>query len=281
MLERPEDGRREEGVVDDERGAGIVGERRERGDVREPHVRIRERLDEDGLRLGPQRRAHGLQIRDVDAADLDPLARTDIVEEEPCDDEDVLRGDAVVALAEQAEDRVRDGGHAGGARHSRLGAFECRNLLLQRVRGRVGGARVEERLRLPGHGSVDGSFLLGAGLEGEGGSLVDRRGVRARGGIGLLARVDRTRREALLVSLRAHGGILAGVEQRAGRLSRRDPGTRSGSRGRAPCHHVPRRHRPPGRRCASRSRGRGPCRGTRARGRRDRSARTAGRAPPR
>ncbi len=50
-------------------------------------------------------------VTDVDPRHLDPLARQHVVEQEARDDEHVIRGDAVIARGEQAEDGAGDGGH--------------------------------------------------------------------------------------------------------------------------------------------------------------------------
>ena len=81
-----------------------------------------------------------------------------------------------------------DRGHARRGHHAVLCPFEAGNLLLEGPVGRVAGARVEVRGRVPLERPVDRVLLLGGGVEGEGRCRVDRRVVRMGGRVGPLPR---------------------------------------------------------------------------------------------
>ena len=73
---------RGEGVVDDEQGAGVVGDRGERLDVADVEQRVGGRLDPDELRLArADRRAHRVDVGDRGRAVLEPPHPLDLVEE--------------------------------------------------------------------------------------------------------------------------------------------------------------------------------------------------------
>jgi hypothetical protein len=87
-------------------------------------------------------------------------------------------------------------GMAGGDRKRRRAAFKGRDALFQHRLRRVhdAGIDVAEGLQAEQRGGVIGI------IEDEGGRLVDRRGARAGGGIGLGAGMDRERVETMDVS---------------------------------------------------------------------------------
>ena len=69
VLQRPQQRRREEGVVDDQLGAVAVGQFREGGQVDDSQQGIGEALGEDGPGLGRDRRLDRRQIGAVDQVD--------------------------------------------------------------------------------------------------------------------------------------------------------------------------------------------------------------------
>ena len=84
--------------------------------------------------------------------DLDAEARQEVDEHLVGAAVGVLDRDDAVARREQREERVADGGHAGGEAGGRLRALEDADLLLEGVHGGVGVAAVDvARLAAQGH----------------------------------------------------------------------------------------------------------------------------------
>ena len=72
--------RRGKDVVDDHRGARRMGEIRHRGDIHHVERRVRDRLEEHGLRVGADRRAPLVKVRAIDEGHLDAEPRQHLFE---------------------------------------------------------------------------------------------------------------------------------------------------------------------------------------------------------
>ena len=179
--ERPHEEGRREGGVDDERQAAGARERAERAQIRHAQERVRERLDEQDLRV----RAHGRR----DGRDV-PRGREARAHAEPGPEAREQIGRAAVdafgrqhlAAVARREQRRRDGRHAGREDEPGLGALELGHGPRERLGRRVAVARVDVRLAA--------------------------RGVRRARGVG----VDEVAR---LIERRRGGPLAVGAERRA------------------------------------------------------------------
>ena len=89
---------------------------------------IGRRLEEEGARVGPDRRFPGVEIAPVDQRGLDAVARQQILDDIAAAAEQRARRDHMIAGLQMAEQRSGDGGHAarGAARGvARLPARTC------------------------------------------------------------------------------------------------------------------------------------------------------------
>ena len=116
---------------------------------------------------------------------------------------ELARGDKLVTGLEQGMEHERLRRVAGGDRKRRGAAFERRDPLLQHRLGRIGDARIDvaERLEIEQSGG-----MLNV-VEDKGRGLINRRGARARRGVGLRAGMNGKRVEARR-SLCAHSLML-------------------------------------------------------------------------
>ncbi len=130
-----------EGVVDDEHGAGCVGDLGDGGDVGDAHQRIGRRLDEHGDGPIAHGGAHGFGISRVDVAEAEAQVAQEAIEEAEGAAVDVLSADDVIAGLEQLHERVDTGGAAGEGEAVR-GALEGGDVPLQRLTSGVPAARV-------------------------------------------------------------------------------------------------------------------------------------------
>ncbi|MET3800160.1 hypothetical protein ABID70_000115 [Clavibacter michiganensis] len=189
--------RRGEGVVDDDRGAGRVAEVGERADVADLHQRVARRLDPQDLRRArsedPLDRG---EVAHVDGLDDDaPVAEHAREEAVGAAVHVVAQHDAVARAGDRAQQGVL-GGEPGGERERVLPPLERREQLLQPGARRVGAPRVLVAAAEPADAVLH-----------EGAREVQRRDDGARGGIRVLAGVDRAGVEVVLV---AHGARLCG-----------------------------------------------------------------------
>ena len=175
-------GRRQR-VVDDQGHAGLARHGGDRLDVGDGAAGIGDRLDED--RLGA-RRDRGLEAADVvgvgphhvPAKALEGVG--ELVDRAAIE---LSRGDEFVAGLQQLLQHDDLRGVAGGDRERRGAAFQRRDALFQHGVGRVADAGIDvaERLQPEQRGGMVGI------VEHERRGLIDRRGARAGGGIGLRA----------------------------------------------------------------------------------------------
>ena len=166
--------RREEGVVDGEQGAVLVGELGERADVADEHHRVRRRLDEDHLRLRADFRGRCLEVGRVDVVVGQAVLLVDVVDESDGAAVEVFGEQDVVAGIQQVEHHV-DGSHARRDGPGALAALELREDVLELLARRIGDAAV-----------VEARALLVAGMA-VGGREVDRLADGTGGIVGVTA----------------------------------------------------------------------------------------------
>jgi hypothetical protein len=188
-LQRAEEVRRRDRVVDDERHADLVGDGGDRLDVEDVLLRVGDGLAEERLGVGAGRGAPGLGVvRVLDEADLDAEPGQAVVEEVVRAAVEAGAGHDVVARLGDVEDRQRLRGLA--ARHEQCAdaAFEAREALLHDVvRGvHQAGVDVAELLQ-----PEEGGGVVGV-LEDVRRRLVDRQRAGAGDGVRCLAGMDLT-----------------------------------------------------------------------------------------
>ena len=212
---------RGEGVVDDEQGAGVVGDA-------SPAPRCR-RSSSIGLvgvstqtslvRPGLDRGGHRVDVGDRGRAEVEAPDLGDLVEEPERAAVGVVGDDGVVAGAGQRPDDRVLGGEPGGEGEPLLAVLDGRQRALERRTRRVRGAAV----LVAAAQAPDTVLLVGAaGVDGRD----DRPGHR----VGLVAGVDRTRLETGLVG--AFLGHVASVDpaRLRRRTAERPPLPRGGGR---------------------------------------------------
>ena len=200
------------GVVDHRLRPVGAGDRRDRGDVDEAHVRVGRRLEVDHPGVAGDRPAEVLRVAHVDEARRHPELGEPRADEGEGAAVEGLVDDDLVALAQERPQHRADRAHAGGERQRRLGAFEAGEAPLEEIEGRVADAAVE----VPrGLAAEHRRALLGA-VEGEGRGHVDRRNQRALLAAFVVPLVDRPGGEA------TGGGMFGGLFHRSHpRLARR------------------------------------------------------------
>ena len=153
--------RREEGIVDGEQSAVLVGKLSDGTDVADEHHRVRRRLDEDHLRLRADFRGRRFEVGRVDVVVGQAVLLVDVVDESDGAAIEVFGEQDVVAGIQQVEHHV-DGGHARRDGPGALAALELREDVLELFARRIGDAAV-----------VKARALLVAGMA-VGGREVDR-----------------------------------------------------------------------------------------------------------
>ncbi len=136
-------GRREH-IVDDEPGARLARDRRDRRDVDHVERRIGRAFEEEHLGVRPHGAPPGVEIEPVDERGLDAETRKEILHHPPARAEQSLGGDDMVAGPHLAHQRGGDRGHAGRRRTRRFRALEGGHAAFEHGDGRIGEARIEE-----------------------------------------------------------------------------------------------------------------------------------------
>src|SRR5665213_133130 len=215
VLDRAQQVRRGERVVDDQRNAPRMRDPGNRGDVEDVELRVSERLGEHRLRVRPNRRFERRRIGRIDQRHLDPEPR------ERVDDRivraAVQRGgaDDVIARARDVQQREDRRGLTAGKSERADAAFERRQPLFEHVGRRVHDPRVDvaellqreqplgvrgivERVR---RGLVDrdgprlgGRVAAMAAVQGDGFESASRRGVQGAAHRGSPSRMRRARK---------------------------------------------------------------------------------------
>ena len=179
-------------VVDDQRHAGLPRDGGDSFDVGDDAARIGDRLDEDRLGLGRHRALERGDVVGIGPHHVPAEVLEGVVELVDRAAIELARGDELVARLHQRVHHDDLRGVAGGDREAGGAAFERGDALLQHGIGRIADAGVDvaERLQAEQRGGVIDV------IEHERGGLVDRRGARAGGRIGLRAGVNRKRRKS-------------------------------------------------------------------------------------
>jgi hypothetical protein len=167
-------------------------------DIRDLADRIGRRLDEEELRILPDRLFPRFQVREIDPRGLDAEFGEDLVEERHHGAEHAARRDEMVALLEQPENRGGHGRHSGGGRHARLRAFHGGQAILEHLHRGVGEARIDVA-----------RLFVGELARGFGGGLVDEAGgedQRLRVLLEIAADGAGTNPERVGLELACHGG---------------------------------------------------------------------------
>ncbi len=176
-LDRQAHIRRSERVVDYERRPDFVRDGRGELDVEHVAARVRDRLGEEGLRVGRDATPPAVGIVHVDPVQRDlELAREVVQLRRRAAVQRLRHGDPVARL-EQREEEGGLRGEPAGERHGAGTAFEVREALLERRDGRIHDPAVDVAVLL----QVEIRRRRLRVLEDERRGLVDRR--RARPGV--------------------------------------------------------------------------------------------------
>ena len=186
-LERAAEVRRGERVVDDERRADLVCDRRGELDIEDVASRVRDRLGEERLRVGRDGAAPAVGVVHVDPVERDLKLAREVVELGGRAAVQRLRDRDPVAGLEQRKEQSRLRRQTARKRDSARSTFEVREALLERGHGRIHDPAVDVAVLL--EVEVRGRRLRV--LEHECGRLVDGRRARAGVRIGTLAGMHR------------------------------------------------------------------------------------------
>ena len=186
VVDRLQQVRRRQRVVDDQRHAGALGDLGDGLDVDDHAAGIGNGFDEDRLGARRDRRLEGLEIVGIGPFRRPAEVLVAVVELVDRAAIELGRGDEFVAGRQQGVEGEEFRRMAGGDAERSRAALERCDALFQHRRRRVGDARVDvaERLQAEQRGGMVDV------VEDEGGRLVDRRCARAGRGIGLGAGMD-------------------------------------------------------------------------------------------
>ena len=174
------------GVVHHERDARLMGDGRERLEIRHVELRVADGLGVNGARLGGDRPAERLGVLGVDELRAAPEFRERVVQQRIGAAVEVVGRDDLVAGLRDGQQREADGGLARSDAERAGAAFQRRDALLKDVRRRVHQPRVDVAELLQGE---EIRRMLCA-LEDIGSRLVNGHGAGAGGGVGNLACVE-------------------------------------------------------------------------------------------
>ena len=201
VLEGPDEVGRRDGVVDDERDAVGPGDLRDGGDVDEVVLRVRDRLDEDRLRLGPDQPFPLVAVGGVaHIVGEDAETRERAVEEDARAAVDARGREDVLARPGEPEQQRRDRRLTRTHDDRARAALERGDAALRDLVGRIEVARIQ----LPLIGAGEARFGLGEVVEEVCRRQVDRRDACVVVALFGFARVHLPGVEAELVGVRAH-----------------------------------------------------------------------------
>ena len=221
-LERPAEVRRRERVVDDERRADLVRDRRGELDVEHVAAGVRDRLGEQRLRVRGDGAAPAVGVVHVHPVQGDLELAGEVVELRGRAAVERLRDRDPVARLEQHEEEPGLRGEAARESDGTGAALEVRKALLERGHGRIHDPAVDVAVLL----QVEVGRRRFRVLEHEPGGLVDRRRARAGVRIRPLPGVHGARVEAEVARRLVHRASVPPTSwQRCARLSRHRPAT--------------------------------------------------------
>ncbi|MPN33581.1 hypothetical protein SDC9_181070 [bioreactor metagenome] len=146
-VERAAEVRRREGVVDDQRQPGFVGDPGEPFDVKHDKRRIRQRFGEDGPGVRTDRLAYrvGIVVR-LDEGEFDPEFGKGVGEQGNRPAVQAGHRDDVISRPGDVQDRQHRRGLSGADRDRGYAVFERRHFFLEGVHGRIRQPGVEKSL---------------------------------------------------------------------------------------------------------------------------------------
>ena len=203
VLQRAEQVRGGEGVVDDHRQMMLVGDGGDGFEVRQVGVRIAEGLEVDELGVLLDGVLELLRVLGGDEGGGDAVARQGVAQQVEGAAVHVLGCDDVVAGLGDVAHRVFHGGRAGRDGQARGAAFEGRDAVFEHALGGVGQTAVDvARVR-----QSEAGLGVVEVVEDVGGGLVDRHRAGVGGRVGLLLS-DMQLQRLKTVVLVCHGGLL-------------------------------------------------------------------------
>ena len=201
VFQRANQVRSTEGIVDKHRNLVLVGDFRNRLDVRDVGMRVAERLDEHELRVFLDGSLDFFEVAGVHERGIDAERAERMLQEVVGTAVDGALGNHVVTLAGEGSNGISEGCRTGSDSEASDTAFESGDALFKNVLRGVGKTAVDVA-RILQVETIRG--MLGA-VENVGGGLVNRNRAGIGGGIGLfLANVELKRFEVEFVLCR-HG----------------------------------------------------------------------------
>lgn len=191
MLDRPDQVRRSERVVDDEGNAALVGDCRHRFDIDQVDARVADGLDEDRFRPVRDGRPKVPGIVRIDELRPDADLRQGNVEQVERSAVQRPGRHDLVARSGDIEDRVGDRRRSGSYRQRAGPSFQRGDALLQHVVRRI----ADPGIHVPDFFECGQPLALLHALEHEGGRQVDRNGPRPGRRVRLLPGVNLQRIE--------------------------------------------------------------------------------------
>ena len=220
VLQRAEQVRGGEGVVDDHRQMMLVGDGGDGFEVRQVGVRIAEGLEVDELGVLLDGVLKLLRILGGDEGGGDAVTRQGVTQQVEGATVDVLGGDDVIAGLGDVAHRVFDRGCAGCDGQACGAAFEGCDAVFEHTLGGVGQAAVDvARVR-----QSEAGLGVVEVVEDVGGGLVDRHRAGVGGRVGLLlADVQLQGFKTVLLVVLGHGILLGCARSRGFFLATRLP----------------------------------------------------------
>lgn len=189
IVERLEQNRCCDGVVDDQRHAMRMRDLGQRLDVADVAGRVADGLGEHGAGVLVDQLLDGIWLVALGEAAGDALPRQDVREQRMRGAVKLRHGNDVAAVIGDVDEGKMQGRLAGRDRERTDAAFKLGDTLLQHRAGRIGDAAVTKTFGLE---IEERRAVIGA-VEGIGCGLVNRHGNRVRGRLGLVTGVNSDR----------------------------------------------------------------------------------------
>ena len=220
VLQRAEQVRGGEGVVDDHRQMMLVGNCGDGLEVGQVGVRIAEGLEVDELGVLLDGVLELLRILGGDEGGGDAVTRQGVTQQVEGATVDVLGGDDVIAGLGDVAHRVFHGGCTGGDGKACGTTFKSGDTVFEHALGRVGQTAVD----VARVGKAESGLSVIEVVEDVGGGLVDRHGAGIGGRVGLLlAHMQLQGFKTVLLVVLGHGILLGCARSRGFFLATRLP----------------------------------------------------------
>lgn len=189
VVERLEQDRGRNRIVDDQWHAMRMRDSGERLDVADIAGRIADRFGEHRAGILVDQLCNGLRLVALGEAARNALTRQDVGEQRVGGAVELWHGDDVATVIGDVDESEMQGGLAGRDRERTDAAFELADAFLEHRAGRIGDAAVAKAFSL----EIEERCAVIGAVEGVGCGLIDRHGDCVRGGFGFVAGVNSDR----------------------------------------------------------------------------------------